>query len=66
MRSSIARGMRPGETLAVLGASGGVGQAAIELGKAIGATVIACASTPEKLEFCRSLGADTSGRLFDD
>lgn len=50
--------MKPGETLAVLGASGGVGQAAIEIGKVMGARVIACASSPEKLAFCRSMGAD--------
>ena len=47
-----------GETLLVLGAAGGVGSAAVELGKAMGATVIAAASSDEKLEFARSLGAD--------
>lgn len=47
-----------GETLLVLGAAGGVGSAAIEIGKVLGATVIAAASTDEKLEFCRSIGAD--------
>ncbi|MCV6545737.1 MAG: NADPH:quinone oxidoreductase family protein [Cohaesibacter sp.] len=46
------------ESLAVLGAAGGVGQAAIEIGKLMGARVIACASSQEKLEFCRSFGAD--------
>ena len=46
-----------GETLAVLGASGGVGLAAIELGKLMGARVIACASTEEKLSFAREHGA---------
>ena len=51
-------GLRPGETLAVLGAAGGTGQAAIEIGKLLGARVIACASSPEKLAFCRSIGAD--------
>jgi NADPH2:quinone reductase len=50
--------LRSGETVAVLGASGGVGQAAIELGKAMGARVIACASSDDKLAVCRSLGAD--------
>ena len=50
--------LQSGETLAVLGASGGVGQAAIEIGKVMGARVIACASSPDKLAFCRSLGAD--------
>lgn len=47
-----------GETLAVLGASGGTGIAAIECGKAMGATVIACASSAEKLALCRKHGAD--------
>jgi NADPH:quinone reductase len=47
-----------GETLAVLGASGGVGLAAVELGKQMGARVIACASTDEKLDFARAHGAD--------
>jgi NADPH:quinone reductase len=50
--------LRPGETLVVLGAAGGVGQAAIEVGKVMGARVIACASSAEKLDFCRRLGAD--------
>jgi NADPH2:quinone reductase len=51
-------GLRSGETLAVLGASGGVGLAAIELGKLMGARVIACASSDEKLTFARQHGAD--------
>jgi NADPH:quinone reductase len=50
--------LKPGETLVVLGAAGGVGQAAIEIGKVMGAKVIACASSDEKLAFCRSIGAD--------
>jgi len=50
--------LKPGETLAVLGASGGVGLAAIEIGKLMGARVIACASAPEKLAFARQHGAD--------
>jgi NADPH:quinone reductase len=50
--------LKSGETLAVLGASGGVGLAAIELGKILGARVIACASSPEKIAFARSHGAD--------
>ena len=50
--------LKPGETLAVLGASGGTGLAAIELGKLMGARVIACASSDEKLAFCRERGAD--------
>lgn len=46
-----------GETMLVLGAAGGVGSAAIEIGVLMGASVIAAASSDEKLEFCRSLGA---------
>jgi NADPH:quinone reductase len=53
-RARLARG----ETLAVLGASGGVGLAAVELGKLMGAHVIACASSAEKLSFARQHGAD--------
>ena len=47
-----------GETLLVLGAAGGVGIAAIEIGTALGARVIACASTDDKLAVCRAHGAD--------
>jgi len=47
-----------GETLLVLGAAGGVGLAAIEIGKALGARVIAAASSAEKLAVCREHGAD--------
>jgi len=50
--------LQPGETLVVLGASGGTGLAAIELGKVLGARVIACASSDEKLAFARAHGAD--------
>lgn len=50
--------LQGGETLLVLGASGGVGLAAIEIGKAMGARVIAAASSPEKLEVARQAGAD--------
>jgi len=50
--------LQPGETLAVLGASGGAGLAAVELGKIMGARVIACASSAEKVEFARKHGAD--------
>jgi NADPH:quinone reductase len=50
--------LKPGETLVVLGASGGTGLAAIELGKMMGARVIACASSDEKLAFARAHGAD--------
>ena len=50
--------IQPGESLLVLGASGGVGLAAVELGKAMGATVIAAASSAEKLEVAKEAGAD--------
>jgi NADPH2:quinone reductase len=50
--------LRAGETLLVLGAAGGVGLAAIEIGKALGARVIACASSEDKLAVCREHGAD--------
>jgi NADPH2:quinone reductase len=53
-------GLKAGETMLVLGAAGGVGLAAIEIGKALGATVIACASTDEKLAVCRAHGADAT------
>ncbi len=50
--------LKAGETLLVLGAGGGVGVAAIQLGKLLGAKVIAAASTPEKIAFCKQMGAD--------
>ena len=50
--------LKTGETLVVLGASGGVGLAAVELGKLMGARVIACASSAEKLALCEEYGAD--------
>ncbi|MNZ35499.1 Phthiocerol synthesis polyketide synthase type I PpsC [compost metagenome] len=50
--------LQPGETLLVLGASGGVGLAAVEIGKAMGARVIAAASSEAKLEVARAAGAD--------
>ena len=49
--------LRPGEELVVLGAGGGVGSAAVQLGALLGATVTAVASTPEKLELAKSCGA---------
>jgi NADPH2:quinone reductase len=49
--------LQPGETLLVLGAAGGVGLSAVELGASMGATVIAAASTDEKLAVCRKFGA---------
>lgn len=50
--------LQPGEVLLVHGGAGGVGSAAIQLGKLAGATVIATASSPEKLEVCKQCGAD--------
>ena len=50
--------LQPDETMLVLGASGGVGLAAIEIGKALGARVIAAASSAEKLAVCKAHGAD--------
>jgi NADPH2:quinone reductase len=52
--------LKPGETLAVLGAGGGVGLAAVELGKIAGARVIAVASSEEKLDAAREHGADVA------
>lgn len=51
-------GVAPGETVLVLGASGGIGIASIEIAKALGARVIACASSDDKLAACREHGAD--------
>jgi NADPH2:quinone reductase len=50
--------LQPGETLLVHGAAGGVGLTAVEIGKAMGATIIATAGGPEKLEIARRHGAD--------
>lgn len=52
--------LNSGETLLILGAAGGVGAAAIELGKAAGARVIAAVSTQDKADFCTALGADAT------
>jgi NADPH:quinone reductase len=62
--------LKAGETLLVLGAAGGVGTAAIQIGKAVGARVIAAASSDEKCALCREIGADetinyTSANLRD-
>jgi NADPH2:quinone reductase len=51
-------GLQPGQTVLVLGAAGGIGIATIELAKALGARVIAAASSAEKLATCRAKGAD--------
>jgi NADPH2:quinone reductase len=63
--------LKTGETLLVLGAAGGVGTAAIQIGKVLGARVIAAASSDEKCDFCKSLGADaainyTTGNIRDE
>ena len=59
--------LKAGETLVVLGASGGVGLAAVELGAQMGARVIACASSAEKLAFARKMGAhETINYARDD
>jgi NADPH2:quinone reductase len=50
--------LRSGESLLVLGAAGGVGLTSVEIGKVMGARVIACASSEEKLALCREYGAD--------
>jgi NADPH:quinone reductase len=63
--------LKAGETLLVLGAAGGVGTAAIQIGKVVGARVIAAASSDEKCELCKSIGADatinyTSSNIRDE
>lgn len=50
--------VEPGQWVVVLGAAGGVGLASVEMGAAFGASVLAAASTPERLDLCRSKGAD--------
>ncbi|HSV35376.1 MAG TPA: NADPH:quinone oxidoreductase family protein [Ramlibacter sp.] len=52
--------LKAGETVLVLGAAGGVGTSAIQIAKTLGARVIAAASTDEKCELCKSIGADTT------
>ena len=58
--------LEPGETLLVLGAAGGVGLTAVEIGKAMGARVIAAASTAEKLAVARERGADEAVNYATD
>ena len=58
--------LKKGDTLLVLGAAGGVGLAAVELGKAMGANVIAAASTNEKLQICKIHGADELIKYSDE
>jgi NADPH2:quinone reductase len=57
--------LQPGETVLVLGAAGGVGYAAVELAKAMGARVIAAASSDDKLAFAREAGADATINYSD-
>jgi putative PIG3 family NAD(P)H quinone oxidoreductase len=59
-------GLRPGEVLLVHGGAGGVGTAAIQLGRVVGATVAVTAGTPEKLDLCRSLGASVLVNYNED
>jgi NADPH:quinone reductase len=58
--------LEPGEWLAVLGASGGSGIAAVQLGRALGARVVAVVSDEERAEFCRGMGADETVDSRDD
>ncbi|MFT7601210.1 MAG: NADPH2:quinone reductase [Acidimicrobiales bacterium] len=58
--------MKEGETLLVLGAGGHLGMTAIEIGKLMGARVIAAASTEEKLDLCREFGADETINYNDE
>jgi len=63
--------IKPGETLAVVGAAGNSGMAAVQLGKALGATVIAVAGNADKLAYCQAIGADhgvnhTTGNVADE
>src|SRR5262245_8792111 len=57
--------LRPGETVLVLGSAGGVGTAAIQIAKALGAKVIAMVHRPQALDYVRSLGADVVLPLSD-
>jgi NADPH2:quinone reductase len=57
--------LQPGETVLVLGAAGGVGNTAVEIAKAMGANVIAAASTDEKLAFAKEAGADQTINYYD-
>ncbi|HET6727893.1 MAG TPA: NAD(P)H-quinone oxidoreductase [Jiangellaceae bacterium] len=59
-------GLRPGEVLLVHGGAGGVGTAAVQLGRVVGATVAVTAGTPGKLDLCRSLGASVLVNYNED
>lgn len=58
--------IRAGESLVVLGASGGIGTASIEIGKLLGAKVLAVTSSPDKLEYCKKIGADSAILVSED
>ena len=58
--------LRAGETLLVHGGASGIGTTAIQLGKALGARVVCTAGSPEKLDFCRALGADVAISYRDE
>ena len=59
-------GLQPGDRFLVHGGAGGIGTMAIQLAKAVGATVVATAGSPEKLDTCRSLGADVAVNYRDE
>jgi putative PIG3 family NAD(P)H quinone oxidoreductase len=59
-------GLQPDETLLVHGGAGGIGNFAIQLAKALGATVLSTAGSPEKLELCKSLGVDRAINYHDE
>ncbi|MFT4167192.1 MAG: NAD(P)H-quinone oxidoreductase [Microlunatus sp.] len=61
-----AAALRAGETIVIHGGSGGIGSMAIQYAKALGATVAATAGTPDKLDYCRSIGADLAVSYRDD
>jgi putative PIG3 family NAD(P)H quinone oxidoreductase len=62
----MAAGLQPGETLLVHGGAGGIGNFAIQVAKALGATVLTTAGSKEKLELCESLGADRAINYHDE
>jgi putative PIG3 family NAD(P)H quinone oxidoreductase len=62
----MAAGLQPGETLLVHGGAGGIGNFAIQVAKALGATVLTTAGSQEKLELCESLGADRAINYHDE
>ena len=61
-----AAALRPGETILIHGGAGGIGSMAIQYAKALGATVVATAGGPDKLDYCRAIGADLAVSYRDD